>query len=80
MIKTICPKCKKYPFIEILSQDDFGKIKVNCNCGFSNNFSIDDYIVLAKEKNAKIFVICNKHKNIYVMNVLILINLILLLI
>ena len=65
MIKTICPKCKKYPFIEILSQDDFGKIKVNCNCGFSNNFSIDDYIVLAKEKNAKIFVICNKHKKIY---------------
>ena len=48
MIKTICPKCKKYPFIEILSQDDFGTIKVNCNCGFSNNFSIDDYIVLAK--------------------------------
>lgn len=65
MIKTICPKCKKYPFIDILCQDDYGKIQVNCNCGYSSKFYIDDYISIAKEKNKNILVICSKHKKTY---------------
>ena len=68
MITVICPNCNESPFIEILLQDAYGKIDINCNCGYHNVLSIEDYITLTKDKssvNKSQCIIHNKQYSIY---------------